>query len=147
MITLTTAAWITLALVTIVAILMMKATIPLIAKGSDNGWDNAVAYVIASGLIAAALGWFAMQSWLFAAVAPLVGWAAQTLVLRHVYEIRMARAWAVGVVHTFFTSLVVGAVGLSVAAVAAYILYGKIISDPMFLVRLLLKLIGIELPF
>jgi hypothetical protein len=82
MITLTTAAWITLALITIVAILMMKVTIPLVAKQADNGWDNAVAYVIASGLITAALGWFAAQSWWFAAAAPMLAWSAQTLVLR-----------------------------------------------------------------
>jgi hypothetical protein len=147
MITLTTAAWITFALVTIIAVLMMKATIPLVARQADNGWDNAVAYVIVSGLIAAGLGWLATQSWMFAAIAPLLSWAAQTLVLRHIYEVRTARAWLVGIVHAFFTTTVVTTVGLTVAFVAAYILYGKIISDPMFLIRLLARLIGIELPF
>ena len=147
MITLTTAAWITLALITLVSILMMKATILLVARKSDNGWDNAVAYTLGTGLIAFVLGWFGLKSWMFAAVAPMLAWTLQTLLLKHIYELRTARAWLVGMVHAFFTSATVSAVGLTVAFVAAYILYGKIISDPMFLIRLLLKLIGIELPF
>ena len=147
MITLTTAAWITLALITIISILMMKATIPLVARKADNGWDNAVAYTLGSGLIAFILGWFGLKSWMFAMVAPMLAWTLQTLLLKHVYELRTARAWLVGMVHATFTSAVTTALGLTVAFVVAYILYGKIISDPMFLIRLLLKLIGIELPF
>jgi hypothetical protein len=146
MITLTTAAWITLAVVTVIATLMMKLSVRLVAKKADNGWDNAVAYVIASGVITALCAWLATTSWMIAFFAPLLLWTGQTIAAKHIYELRMARAWLVGMVHALITTTVTGALGLSVAFVAAYILYGKIISDPMFLIRLLLKLIGIDLP-
>jgi hypothetical protein len=147
MITLTTAAWIALAIITLLSVLLMKATVRLVAKPADNGWDNAVAYVIASGIIAFACTWIAKQSFLLAALVPLIAWTAQTLTIRYVYEVRTARAWLIGTAHALVTSAVVTTMGLTVAFVAAYILYGKIISDPMFLLRLLLKWLGIELPF
>lgn len=147
MITLTTAAWISLALITLVSVLAMKGTVRLAAGKTDNGWDNAVAYVIVTGLVVVGCGFIAAQGWFFAMLVPLLAWTAQTIAIRHIYEVKLARAWLVGVLHALITSTIVGAIGLSVAFVAAYILYGKIISDPMFLVRLLLKLIGIDLPF
>jgi hypothetical protein len=147
MITLTTAAWISLAVVTLVSILAMKGTVRLAAGKVDNGWDNAVAYVIASGVVVVGCAWVASMGWFFAFLVPLLAWTAQTIAIKQIYQVRLARAWLIGTLHTFVTSTIVGAIGLSIAFVAAYILYGKIISDPMFLIRLLLKLIGIELPF
>jgi hypothetical protein len=147
MITLTTAAWITLTLVSLVSVLLMRGTVRAFGQGADNGWDNAIGYVVVTGLLYFGIAWLAQTSFLLAALAPLFAWIGQTLTIRFIYEVRTARAWLLGIFHAFATTVVVGAMGLAVAFVAAYVLYGKIISDPMYLLRLLLRLIGIDLPF
>jgi hypothetical protein len=143
---LTTAAWISFALVAIISTLLLRLTVRVLAKTADNGWDNALAYGAVNLVLAVALNWiFHSGSYFLIAIAPLLIWAAQTIALVVIYEMRALRAWAVGIVHALITTTVVTGLALTAAMVAAYILYGKIISDPMFLIRLILRLIGIEI--
>lgn len=142
----TAAVWV-LALIAILTILLLRATVRLLARSADNGWDNAIAYSIVSAALVTLLGWIAGSGGLlFLLVAPLLCWAAQTYALHFIYEVRLLHAWMIGVTHAFLVTVVVSSLTLAAAVVAAYILYGRIISDPMFLIRLILRLIGIELP-
>jgi hypothetical protein len=144
---LTIAAWVTFGLAAIISTLLLKLTVRVLAKNADNGWDNALAYGVATLLIAIPVSWMLKSgSWLLYGLAPLFVWAGQTIALRVIYQVRTLRAWAIGVVHATVTGTACTALALGVAFVAAYILYGKIISDPMFLIRLLLRLIGLDVP-
>jgi hypothetical protein len=47
-----------------------------------------------------------------------------------------------GVVHTLATAAVTTVLAAAAAIVAAYIMYGRIISDPLILLKIILRLIG-----
>ena len=145
---LTAAAWITFAVVTLVWVLMLKGTVRLLGRGRiDNGWDNALAYAMVTALLAIPVRWMlGSDSWILMSLVPIFVWIAQTIAIKVIYEVKPLLAWSIGMVHAVFSSFVVGTLTLTAGFVAAYILYGKIISDPMFLVRLILRLIGIDLP-
>jgi hypothetical protein len=143
---LTLAAWITFFVVALVWVLMLKMTVRVVGGGRlDNGWDNALAYTMVTALLAIPVSWM-FGSWFLAVLIPPFVWLAQTIAIKVIYEVKPLLAWTIGLVHAVLASFVVGTVTLTAGFVAAYIMYGKIISDPMFLVRLILRLIGIELP-
>lgn len=146
MITMTTAAWVAFAIVAIVSTLLLRLTVRLLAKEADNGWDNALTYGITTAILAFPVGWMLKAGVFWAALAPALVWTVQTTALTFIYEVRALRAWGIGVVHTVLVTMATTTLALAAALVAAYVLYGKIISDPMFLIRLILRLIGIELP-
>jgi ABC-type spermidine/putrescine transport system permease subunit II len=79
--------------------------------------------------------------------APLVLWLGQVITLRIFYELSLGRAMLLGIVHSMLTGLISTVLALIAGAIAAYVIYGKIISDPLILLRLILRLIGIEPPF
>jgi hypothetical protein len=141
----TTALWITAALVAVLASLVMKLSVRVVAKSADNGWDNAIAYVLTTALVLYfPVRWMlGSGSWAWIALAPVLIWIVQTVTLRIFYELSLGRAWALGLVHTMVTGLVTTALATVVAIVAAYIMYGRIIADPMILIRIILRLIGI----
>jgi hypothetical protein len=148
MVHLTVAAWITALLVALISTVMLKLSVRVMAKGADNGWDNAISYGVVTLLLAIPVSWMLRSgSWFLFGLTPLFVWAVQTWALRVIYEIKLLRAWLLGLVHATVVSTIVTGLALVVAVIACYILYGKIISDPMFLIRLILRLIGIELPF
>lgn len=148
MVHLTVAAWFAAAVVGLISTLLLRLTVRLIAKGTDNGWDNALTYGAVLVGLSIFTGWGASTGGVFfLLITPLFWWFVQTIALRFIYEVRTLQAWLIGVVHTLLTSMAVTALGLMIAVIAAYVLYGRIISDPMFLIRLILRLIGIELPF
>lgn len=139
-----TAAWVSLAIVALLWILLLRVTVRFFGKGADNGWDNALGYAVATVLLVLGAQWaFGTGSWLLIAVLPLLAWAGQTFSLKAIYEVSIARAWILGVIHTVVTSVVVTSLALTAGAVAAYILYGKIIADPKYLLWLILRLIGL----
>jgi hypothetical protein len=145
---LTVAAWIAFALVALISTVLLKLSVRVLAKSADNGWDNAISYGVVTLLLAIPVSWMLRSgSWFLWGLAPMFVWAVQTWALKVIYEIKATRAWLLGMAHTFVVSTTVSILALGVAIVACYILYGKIISDPMFLIRLILRLIGIELPF
>ena len=146
--TLTAYAWITFAVVTLVWVLMLRGTVRLLGGGRlDNGWDNAFAYSLVTALLAIPVRWmFKSDSWLLMSMIPAFVWIAQTVAIKTIYEVKPFLAWGIGIVHAGISSFVLGTMTLTAGFIAAYLMYGKIISDPMFLVRLILRLIGIELP-
>jgi hypothetical protein len=143
---LTLAAWITFIVVALVWVLMLKGTVRFLGGGKlDNGWDNALAYTMVTALLAIPVSWM-FGSWFLMLLIPPFVWIAQTIAIKVIYEVKPLLAWTIGLVHAIAASFVVGTLTLTAGFIAAYIMYGKIISDPMFLVRLILRLIGIELP-
>jgi len=135
---------IALALVTLVSLLVMRGTVGFLARGADNGWDNALTYVLASGLTWAALIHFVMPAGLFAfALACVLVPVVQVGLLRWIYEIRAGRALVVALVSTTVSTTIITGLTLLAGVIAAYIMYGRVIDDPMILVRIILRLIGL----
>ena len=143
----TTAFWIAITAVALLWILLLRMSVRVVGKNLDNGWDNAVGYAIATALLVIPIQWLVgTRSWAILLV-PIVLWVGQTLALRVIYEIPSWQAALLGILHFVVTSFVVGVLMVVTGAIAAYLLYGKIISDPLWLVMLVLRLIGIDLPF
>ncbi len=143
---LTLAAWITFGVIALTSTILMRAMVRFFAKKADNGWDNAIAYTLVTVLLAIPVRWmFQSDSYILTLLIPGLCWAVQTIALRVIYEVKTLHAWTLGVLHALISTTVIGGMSLAAGLVAAYLLYGKIISDPMFLIRLILRLIGIEL--
>lgn len=143
----TTAFWMAITAVALIWLLLLRLCVRVVGKNLDNGWDNALGYAVATGLMAIPVQWLVgTRSWAILLI-PMVMWVGQTVALRVIYEIRTWRAVLLGALHFCITSFVVGVMTVLTGAIAAYLLYGKIISDPLWLVMLVLRLIGIELPF
>ena len=144
----TWALYTTAAVVAIAWTLCLRLSVRLVAKTADNGWDNALGYGLATVLLWLPLKWmFDGHHWALMTIFPGLLWAGQTVALRWIYEIRLLRAWLLGVVHALIAGVVVGSMAVTAGAIAAYVLYGRIVSDPLWLIGLILRLIGIELPF
>lgn len=143
----TLAFWISLAVVALISTLTLRGTVRVMAKGADNGWDNALAYVLISGLML----WFPLRwlltsgSWGLILLAPLLCWIVQLVLLKVIYQINPLHAWLVGVTHTVVATAITTSVAIGTGIVLAYILYGQIISDPVRIIRIILRLIGIEI--
>lgn len=144
----TWALWTTAAIVAITWTLCLRLSVRLVAKGADNGWDNAIGYGVASLLLWVPLKWmFDGHHWALMTLFPGLLWLGQTVALRWIYELKTLRAWLLGLVHALIASLVIGTMTMTAGAIAAYLLYGRIVSDPLWLIGIILRLIGIELPF
>ncbi|MBI2375232.1 MAG: hypothetical protein HYV07_14645 [Deltaproteobacteria bacterium] len=144
-----TALWVTLAIFTLISTSLLRATVRLTAKKSDNGWDNALTYVAVTGvLVAFPIRWMVSSHsiWLIA-LAPAVLWVGQAIALRLIYQVSLARAVVVGALHSTFTALAVGLVMFVAGMIVAYVLYGKIVSDPLGAILILLRWLGVPLPF
>ena len=144
----TIALWISLATLVLIAAVTLKLTVRLLAPKIDNGWDNALGYVLLTTLLTVALRFVAgTGSWLLIGLSPLLAFVDQTVALKVIYEITALRALVLGMVHLAFTTFVVGGITMAVGAIVAYVWYGRIIADPLLIIRALLKWLGIELPF
>lgn len=144
----TWALWTTAAIVAITWTLCLRLSVRLTAKGADNGWDNAIGYGVATLMLWVPLKWmFDGHHWALMSIFPALLWAGQTFALRWIYELKLLRAWLLGLVHAVIASVVIGTMTMAAGAVAAYLLYGRIVSDPLWLIGIILRLIGIELPF
>lgn len=138
----------TVVVVSLVWTLSLRLSVRLVAKGADNGWDNAIGYGVATLMLWLPLDWmFRGHHWALLSVFPLGLWVGQTIALKWIYELKALRAWLLGMVHALLAGTLIGSLAVGAGAVAAYILYGRIVSDPWWLISLLLRLIGIELPF
>ena len=143
------ALWLTLGIAALIQVLTMRLTIRLVGRGAENAWDNAIAYVLVTG---AALYWpcrwmFESDSFLLTLLAPGLCALVQVAALRTLYQVRTLHAGLIGVLHTTMSSAITAGTAFTAGVVAAYGLYGKIISDPVAALKILLRLIGIELPF
>ena len=140
----TTTAIIILGLMAAISTLLLKGTVRLLARKSQNGWDNALAYLVVTVLLAIPVKWIVdTRSLLLIALIPPMCWVVQTVALKVIYEVKLIHAWLIGMVHAMATTFAISVF----AVVVAYIKIGEIISDPLRLLEFLLKLIGIELPF
>lgn len=143
------AFWVVFALVAGLSAVLMRICVRLFARGADNGWDNAFGYIIALS----ALFFFPVR-WIIGAhslplllLLPPTVLLVQLFSLRAIYQVTWKRAFVLGALHTTAASIFFGTVTFAIAVVAAYIMYGRIISDPMILVRIILKLLDIPFPF
>ncbi|MCA9555883.1 MAG: hypothetical protein KC933_37995 [Myxococcales bacterium] len=135
------------AVVALIWTLTLRLSVRVVANKADNGWDNAIGYGVVTLLLGVPLRWFfGTHSVLLIALSPLLIWGAQVLALKWIYELRPLHAWLLGMVHGLISTFFIGTVTVAAGAVAAYVIYGRIVADPMILVRLILRLIGIELP-
>jgi hypothetical protein len=143
------AFWIALTIVTVLSTLCMRASVRLVARGADNGWDNALGYVVATGLVLFfPVRWMlGSHSWALMLLAPVVCWIVQVIALRAIYQLNALHALILGVTHTLIATFVTTSVAIGTGIVLAYILYGQIISDPVRIIKIILRLIGIDLPF
>lgn len=139
-----TAAWITAIVTALIWVLLLKGTVRVFAKTADNGWDNALAYGVVSILMFFPAKWMITSgSFVLISLAPAVVWAGQLIGLKVIYELKALHALLIGATHALVTSFVVTGLALVAGVVAAYVMYGKIIADPMILIRLVLRLIGL----
>ncbi len=143
------AVWFILPLVLGLSAILMRICVRLFARGADNGWDNALGYVIALSV----LFYFPVR-WILGAhslplllLIPPIVLSVQFFSLKTIYQVTWKRAAVLGTLHTFVSSLFFGTITFAIAIVAAYIMYGRIISDPMILVRIIMKLLDIPFPF
>lgn len=141
----TTAAWIALGYVATVWVLTLRAGVRWFAPRVDNAWDNAIAYALVCGALAWPARWLIEHGvWGWVGLPVLVG-GAQILLMRVIYQVKAPHAALLVVAHGALAALVYGLSLFTVGAVIVYLAYGRIVADPMILIRLLAKLIGIDL--
>ncbi len=141
---LSTAAALTVTFLAVVWSLTLRGSVRLVAPKAENAWDNALAYTLVSAALLWVLRWLMMEAvWWSIPVAPLLLVAVPVWTLRVVYQIPTRRAAALAAVQFGLASTIIFSTLFTVAFIAAYLTYGRIISDPWMLVRLLLRLIGL----
>lgn len=139
--------WVLLASASIWASLLTFSAAVLKPHG-DHGWDDALAQTLCMGALYWPLSWlFREDPWLLLTAGPLLIAAAHAVSIKIIYQTTAARAAMLALFHGALSGLVLGGLAVLVAGITAYVWYGRIISDPMILVRVLLRLIGIEPPF
>ena len=141
-----TTVWIASAVAALIWLLTLRISVRLMGKELDNGWDNALGYGIVTALVLSAALSMLGTGWLVV-FAPILLWATQTGALAFIYEIRLLKAVLLGILHTALFSAAAGATAIVAGAIAIYLLYGKIVSDPLVILRILLRWLGIDWPF
>lgn len=141
-----TAIWIASALAAVIWLLTLRLSVRLMGKELDNGWDNAIGYGIVSFLALSTALSLLGGGWL-AVLGPVILWTVQTGALRFIYEVRTLKAILLGLLHTALFSAAAGGTAVAAGAIAIYLMYGKIISDPMVILKIILRWLGIDWPF
>lgn len=145
---LTAALWMALGITALVHVSTLRLSVRALGKGADNAWDNAFGYLLVTLLLSWPIRWiWASHSWVLIALIPPLCAVILTVALRLIYEVGTWRAIGIGLLHLVLTGLLLGTLTLIAGVIAAYIMYGRIISDPLMLIRIILRLIGIEPPF
>jgi hypothetical protein len=142
---LSTALWVALAFAVTVWVLTLRASVRLFAPKVENAWDNAVAYALVCGALLWPAQWLLGQGVLGWVVLPFLIGGTQVWLMRVIYQVTSAQAALLVVLHGAFAAAVYAASLFTVGAIIVYLAYGRVVSDPMLLIRLLAKLIGIEL--
>lgn len=140
--------WVAYAVAGLLHMLATRAAVRLVGKGADNAWDNAFGYVTVAYLMTWPARWLiATKSWWLIATIPGLYGAASWLTLVAIYEVGTRRALIIGLVHGLVCTVLYSVFALAVGFVAAWIMYGRIVADPLILLRIVLRLIGIDPPF
>ena len=142
------ALWLTLFILGAIEVLTLKVCVRFLAREAENHWDNAFAYALVTG---AAVYWpvrwmVEADAWYLTLLVPVVLFSIQVVALKTLYQVNTARAWSLGAAQTVMSGLVGGTIAFVSGVIAIYVLYGKIVADPVQALRALLRLIGIELP-
>ncbi|MEL7368842.1 MAG: hypothetical protein AAFN74_08030 [Myxococcota bacterium] len=138
--------WIATALIALIWLLTLRVSVRLIDRNIDNGWDNAIGYAMVSALTLSA-AWSLLGSGWFIIVAPFLLWAVQTGAVMFIYEVRPLTALGLGLLHTALFGTAAMASTVVAGAIAIYLLYGKIVSDPLVILRIILRWLGFDWPF
>lgn len=122
-----------------------RSAVRLACPKADNAFDNALGYLAVSTFVYWPIKWVwsAQLWWLLIIGGPPLVISVHLLALETIYQVSRKRAALLGLVQSVLLAISLVVVGVVLAAVVAYILYGKIISDPIWLLKLLLRLIGI----
>ena len=142
------ALWLTLFILTAIEVLTLKVCVRFLARDAENHWDNAFAYALLTGVtIYWPVRWMvAADAWLLTLLVPVLLFTVQVVGLKTLYQINAARAWLLGAAQTALAGFVTGSIAFVSGVIAIYVLYGKIVADPLQALRTLLRLIGIEWP-
>ncbi len=140
-----TAAWIAGIVTVGTWVLLLRLTVRVFGRGKlDNGWDNALAYGVVSALMLFPVKWMiGSKSLILISLIPAVIWAGQLIALKVIYEVKALHALLIGATHAAVSTAILGALTVVAGFIVAYVTYNKIITDPMILVRLILRLIGL----
>ena len=142
------ALWLTLFILGAIEVLTLKVCVRFLARDAENHWDNAFAYALLTGVtIYWPIRWMIeADAWFLTLLVPLFLLVVQVIALKALYQVTAARAWVLGAAQTVMAGVVGGTIAFAAGVIAIYILYGKIVADPVQALRTLLRLIGIELP-
>jgi hypothetical protein len=135
-----------LATLALVWMLVLRFTVRVLQPTGENGGDDALAHTLFMGAMYWPVRWLLQQDpWLATLGIPVLIALAHTNSVRVIYRTDWRRSLAISSLHAALTTLMVGGLAVTTAIVAAYIMYGRIVRDPMLLIRALLRLIGIEI--
>ena len=141
-----TPIWIVAAAAALIWLMTLRVSVRLVSRELDNGWDNAIGYGFVTMLaLSVALSMLGM-GWL-ALLAPLLLWITQLAALAFIYEVKPIKAFLLSLLHTVLFTAAAGTTAVVAGAIAIYLLYGKVISDPLVILRFILRWLGVELPF
>ena len=143
-----TLVWITLSALALIHVISLRISVRLVGRGAENAWDNALGHLVVTGLLAVPVRWlWQAELWpAFVLVPPALAFIL-VVTVRFIYQVSTRRAVALSAVHFALSSFLITSTALITGAIAAYVMYGRIISDPLLLVRIVFRLIGIEPPF
>lgn len=142
---LSTAAWVAAAFGFTVWVLALRVSVRVAAPKVDNAWDNAIAYALVCVALLWPASWLLHQGVWGWTVMPILIGGTQIWLMRVIYQVKSAHAALLVVAHGAFAATVYGISLFTVGAIIVYLAYGRVVADPMILIRLLAKLIGIEL--
>ncbi|MEM7676171.1 MAG: hypothetical protein AAF449_09230 [Myxococcota bacterium] len=141
-----TTVWISTAFAAFIWLLTLRLSVRLVDRGIDNGWDNAIGYAIVSALALSAV-WSTLAGPWLVILGPFVLWAVQTGAIMFIYEVRPLTALGLGLLHLALFSTAATVSTVVAGAIAIYLLYGKIVSDPLVILRSILRWLGFDWPF
>lgn len=132
--------WSILLLLTLSWVTSLRLTVRWF-RPADNGWDNTVAQTMVMGALVYPVGYLVDQGAYGLAAAPflvaLTHWAS----LRVIYELRGRTALGLGLVQASLFAVMASLSAGSVATMAAYIWYGRLVTDPALILRMVVRLV------
>lgn len=136
------------ALLAVAALALSVGALRLVARiaapSRDQGWDDALAYHLLTGLLLAyPVRWaIASASPLAIGAAALGTWALQTLALGWLYRTTRLHAWLLGLLHVVVAGAAIGALCVTAGAVATWWLHGEITRDPWAALQWAMRWLG-----
>jgi hypothetical protein len=113
-------------------------------RSREQGWDDALAYHVLTGLLLVyPVRWAVLSASPLALVAAALGtWTLQTLALGWLYRVTRLHAWLLGVLHVVVAGAAIGALCVAAGAVATWWLHGEITRDPWAALQWAMRWLG-----